>query len=89
VGEDHLVAATRLLKQHNDSRDDEFFARRGLRNARDFHAQYLRLGAIFALVETTEEAPRAVFWPNREARHPLQKDIVAALSARFGSAPRA
>ena len=73
-----LGEATRLLKQHNDHRDDVFFARRGFRDARDFYAQYLRLSGIFAL----DEGPtgrRASFAANREARHPLSSEVLGRL----------
>jgi hypothetical protein len=84
LSEDSLAAATRLLKAHTDSKDDPFFERRGLRNSRDFHAQYLRLSGIFGLDEAT--TPRSiVFVANREARHPLPTEVVAGLSACFSS----
>jgi hypothetical protein len=78
LGEDSLIAAMRLLKMHTDSKDDSFFARRGLKDARDFYAQYLHLSGIFVVDEATAP-PRALFAPNREARHPLPKETVTAL----------
>jgi hypothetical protein len=75
--EEILAAATRLLKLHSDSKDDSFFARRGLRDARDFYAQYLHLSGTFVL----DEASGALFSSNREARHPLSREIVAGLTA--------
>ena len=80
VDEETLVGATRLLKQHNDRNDDAFFARRGLKTARDFYAQYLRLGGVFVLDEATTP-PGAIFSANREARHPLPREAVVALIA--------
>jgi hypothetical protein len=79
LSEETLAAAARLLKMHTDRKDDAFFARRGLRNARDFHAQYLHLSGIFVLDEAVA-APCAIFSPNREARRPLSREAVAALS---------
>lgn len=79
LSEDSLAAAVRLLKTHNDSKDDSFFVRRGFRNARDFYAKYVHLGGIFVLDEAAEP-PRAIFFPNREARHPLLREAVAALT---------
>jgi hypothetical protein len=73
-----LGEATRLLKQHNDRRDDVFFARRGFRDARDFYAQYLHLSGIVALDEGAT-GRRAIFAANREARHPLPGDVPARL----------
>ncbi len=36
ANEASLEAATRLLKLHSDQKDEEFFARRGLKSAREF-----------------------------------------------------
>jgi hypothetical protein len=80
LSEESLAAAARLLKMHSDRKDDSFFARRGLRNARDFYAQYLHLSGIFVLDEATAP-PYAIFAPNRDARHPLPGDAIAALTA--------
>jgi hypothetical protein len=85
LNEDSLIAAVRLLKTHTDHKDDSFFARRGLKDARDFYAQYLHLSGIFVLDEATAPA-RAVFSPNREARHPLSKEAVTVLMQRLTSA---
>jgi hypothetical protein len=78
LDEDNLVAATRLLKMHTDRKDDAFFARRGLKDARDFYAHYLHLSGIFVLDEATTPAG-AIFSPNREARHSLSKEAVSGL----------
>ena len=75
-----LEAATRVLKSHADQKDDAFFARRGLKSARDFYAQYLHLGGIFVLDDATTPSD-AIFHANREARHPLPRDVVTALTA--------
>jgi hypothetical protein len=80
LSEESLLAAARLLKMHADLRDDSFFARRGFKDARDFHARYLHLGGIFVLDEATAPA-RALFWFNREARHPLPTEVVSAMAA--------
>jgi hypothetical protein len=79
LSEENLAAATRLLKMHSERKDDSFFARRGLRNARDFHAQYLHLSGVFVLDEATE-LPSRTFWPNREAQHPLPQEVIACLT---------
>jgi hypothetical protein len=85
LNEDSLIAAVRLLKLHTERKDDSFFARRGLKDARDFYAQYLHLSGIFVLDEATAPA-RATFSPNREARHPLPKDAMTALMQCLTSA---
>jgi hypothetical protein len=78
VDEESLAAATRLLKMHNDRNDDAFFARRGLKTARDFYSQYLRLGGVVVLDEAPTP-PGAIFYANREARRALPPEAVAAL----------
>jgi hypothetical protein len=80
VEDPHLAAAIRLLKARTDARDDDFFERRGLRNARDFYAQYLRLSSIYVLDERTAP-PSVVSFANREARRPLSTEIEARLAA--------
>jgi hypothetical protein len=85
LDEHGLVAAMRLLKQHSDRKDDDFFARRGLKDARDFYAHYLHLGGICVLDESTATAG-AIFWPNREARHPLSPPAATALMQCLTSA---
>jgi hypothetical protein len=76
--EENLADATRLLKMHNDAKDDSFFVRRGLKNARDFYTQYLHLGGIFVLDEASAPAS-GIFAANREARRSLPREGVAAL----------
>jgi hypothetical protein len=85
VNEETLADATRLLKLHTDGKDDVFFERRGLRNARDFYAQYLHLSGVLVL---DEAGPRtsAVFFANREARRPLPSEAVARLTASLNAA---
>jgi hypothetical protein len=78
--DESLLAPARLLKRRVDLRDDSFFARRGFKDARDFYAQYLHLGGIFVLDEATVPA-HALFWSNREARHPLVSEAVSAMKA--------
>lgn len=80
LDEEALNAAARLLKQRSDARDDEFFARRGLKTARDFYARYLQMSGVFVLDEGA--TPRQVaWWANREARHPPGRELLAALHA--------
>jgi len=88
---DSLIETVRLLKLHTDRKDDAFFVRRGLKDARDFYARYLQLGGICVLDEASTPA-RAIFYANREARHPLSATAVHALTHCLTSAsgtPRA
>jgi hypothetical protein len=78
LNEDSLVAALRLLKTHADRKDDAFFAHRGLKDARAFYGQYLHLSGVFVLDEPGGPAG-AIFSPNRESRHPLARETLAAL----------
>jgi hypothetical protein len=82
--DDSLEAATRSFKSHADKKDETFFARRGLKSARDFYAQYLLLGGVFVLDEAATP-PHAIFHTNREARHPLPREVVTGLTACLSS----
>jgi hypothetical protein len=77
LNEDALGAAVRLLKLHADRKDQAFLARGGFTDARDLYAQYRHLSGIFVLDEATAPAG-AIFSPNREARHPLAREVVTA-----------
>ncbi len=81
LGDDALIEVARLLKAHNDASDDAFFARRGFPRARDFHAQWLRLSAVFVL----SEPDGLLYVANAEARHPLANDVIGALTTSLGS----
>ena len=73
--------AARAIKVHTDTRDDDFFERRGLSDAATFHARYLRLSGLLVL----DEASEPVFWTNREAKHPLPLEVVARLTNKQAS----
>jgi len=85
ITEESLTTAARLLKAHTDHKDDAFFARRGLRDARDFYAHYVHLGGVFVLDEATVPA-RTVFSANRDARRPLPAEALARLTTCLTSA---
>lgn len=75
-----LALAMRHLKARAESKDDAFFARRGLRDAGDFHARLLRLSGIFVL----NQAGASVYMSNREGRHPIPDEPLAHLSTCLG-----
>ncbi len=77
ITEDMLSAAIKQLKARAEARDDAFFARRGLRDARDFYAHFLRLSSIFVL----DEVPALVHFANPESRHPILPEALARLIA--------
>src|SRR5215207_9969976 len=76
IAEDDLAAAVRLLKTHAERKDDPFFARRGLKDARDFHARFLQLGVILVLDEA-RSSTHVISFSNREARRPLPNEALS------------
>jgi hypothetical protein len=79
ISGDDLAAAATLLKARTDQKDDAFFARRGLKDARDFYAHYLRLAGIVLLDEATPGGVQ--FVPNRDARRTLPTEALGRLTA--------
>jgi hypothetical protein len=77
VAEERVGDAARLLKARNDASDDPFFERRGLGDARNFYAHYLRLSGVLVL----DEADLPVFWPNPEARRRLSDEVIRYLTS--------
>jgi hypothetical protein len=81
ISEDMLTTAARLLKAHTDRKDDPFFARRGLKDARDFYGRYVNLAGVFVLNEAESTLPaRVVFAANRDARRPVPAEALARLT---------
>jgi hypothetical protein len=78
--EEHLGQALRLLKSHAESKDVAFFARRGIKDAREFHGQFTRLSGVFSIDDATTPAS-ASFFANRDTRHPLPSEALARLTA--------
>jgi hypothetical protein len=78
IAEDDMAAAVRLLKTHAERKDDTFFTRRGLKDARDFHTRFLNLGGVLVLDESSSPA-RVVSFSNRAARHPLPNEALTRL----------
>jgi hypothetical protein len=78
-----LNAAARVLRTRLESKDDAYFARRGLRDGRQFRARYQHLAGVFVLDETALEQ-RVLFWPNVEARRALPAEAVQHVLACFG-----
>jgi hypothetical protein len=77
-----LVEANRVLRTRVETRDTAFFARRGLRDQRDFVRLYRRLSGVFLLDEAAA-ATRATFWANSEVQRPLPHDAVQHALACF------
>lgn len=72
---DDLVAALRLLQEHADGKDDDYFVRRGFQGVRDFRRYYGRLSAIRMATRDTS----LVLWLNPQAKHPLPSDLANIL----------
>jgi hypothetical protein len=70
-----IDAALRLLRSHADQKDDAFFARRGLKDARAFRAQYAHLSGVIGFDENTGPTLSA----NREARRPIPAEALTQL----------
>jgi hypothetical protein len=79
IADNALAEAMRLLKHRATESDDAFFVSRGLKNARDFAARYVRLSGIFVLDEPMSTA----YAPNAEARHPLPAETVLRMLSNF------
>jgi len=70
-----LVQLRRLAEQ----KDDAFFARRGLADARDFLKQYQRLSAALFRIHQEDGAIQSALWLNSNAKHHLPDDLRNAL----------
>lgn len=75
IAEHMLAAAIVQVKARAEARDDAFFARRGLRDARDFYPHFLRLSSIFVL----DEGGGPVHLANPECRQPIPEEALARL----------
>ena len=80
ITEDVLADAVKHVKTRAEARDDPFFARRGLRDARDFYTHFLRLSSVFVL----DESSASVHLANRQTRHPIPDEALGRLCACLG-----
>jgi hypothetical protein len=76
VDDETVRSALKILKAHTDEKDDAFFTRRGLKDARHFYAQFLHLAGVFVL----DEGRSVFFVVNRDARSPLSSEVVRRLT---------
>jgi hypothetical protein len=74
-GADDLVGGLRMLQERAESKDEEFFTRRGFLGTRDFIRHYGRLSAVRLTIP--EGPPLLLLQP--QARHPLRPDLAALL----------
>jgi hypothetical protein len=73
--EEDLVGGLRMLQERAESKDDEFFTRRGFLGARDFSRHYGRLSAIRLVVPGEPAVLRLL--PG--AKHPVPRDLATIL----------
>jgi hypothetical protein len=71
--ESSLPAASRMLRMHVEGKDDAYFARHGLHDAREFSKLYQQLAGVCVLDESATRN-RVMFWVNRDARRPVPHD---------------
>jgi hypothetical protein len=78
-----VAGAVRDLRARADARDEDFFQRRALEDARDFYHRFLRLGAVVTFSDDGTGEGRTSSWRNASARiqvsEPALRACVAAL----------
>jgi hypothetical protein len=67
------------LRQLAEQKDDAFFARRGLVDARDFLKQFQRLSAVLFRIHLEDGGIQSTLWLNAAAKHLLPDDLRNAL----------
>lgn len=74
LDEADIVQTTAALRQRAESKDEEFFARRGFKNSTHFLKQHGQLSGIIM-----QQGPQVSVWLNPLARHKTPPEIVTAL----------
>lgn len=74
ISEADLIRAVTTLRQLADHKAEDFFTRRGFKNAADFLAQYRRLSGI-----VLRQWGMPTLWLNPLARHPAPPEIVTTI----------
>jgi hypothetical protein len=74
ISEDDLTRAVNTLRQMAERKEEDFFTRRGFKNAADFLKQYQHLSGI-----VLHQSGATVLWLNSLARHRVPSEIVAAM----------
>lgn len=73
-----VASATRALRARADTKDEEFFARRGFDGTRGFYERFLRLAAVIVWCEGAAGEARAALWTNGSARIALPERAARA-----------
>jgi hypothetical protein len=76
--EDDIAQTMKLLKQHADRKDEDFFMRRGFASARDFLHNYQRLSAVLIRRGWDDDGAPAL-WLSKEAQRPISRDLYTIL----------
>jgi hypothetical protein len=74
ISEDDLVRTVGTLRQMAERKEEEFFTRRGFKNAADFLKQYQHMSGI-----VLRQPGSTVLWLNTLARHKAPPEIVNAI----------
>ena len=74
VAETDLIGATTELRQRAERKVEEYFTRRGFKNAADFLKQYQQLSGI-----VLRQEGGSIIWLNSLARHKAASEIVTAI----------
>jgi len=75
--------AVRALRTRADTKDDAYFAFRGIDGARAFYERFLRLGGVIVWCETAMGDARAAWWANGSTRIAVPEAETRALLARL------
>jgi hypothetical protein len=76
--EEDIAQTMKLLKQHADRKDEDYFVRRGFASARDFLHDYQRLSAVLIRRGWDDDGAPAL-WLNKEAQRPVPRDLYTML----------
>ena len=77
--EEGVAQAMKLLKQHADRKNEEYFVRRGFTSARDFLHDYQRLSAVLIRRGWDDSGAPIALWLNKEAQRPVPNDLYTIL----------
>ena len=75
IAELDVAVAMKRLGERATQKDNLFFARRGFRDAREFHVHLLRLSGVLVRPLWKQEPASTVLWANPQTKHPLPPDL--------------
>ena len=77
--ENDIARTMKLLKQHAERKDEDYFMRRGFASARDFLHDYQRLSAMHIRRGWDDDGASPSLWLNKEAQRPIPRDLYTIL----------